>query len=1320
MTKVFISYNRDDGDAVDAVVRELAGHGYHNVFAYDLDGRGTRLGERWHPSLMAEARTCDVLVVLTGPASIRSQRCTEEITVALERSMPARPFELVVAGTAGNPLLADRQRLVLSDRSGRLDALVEALAEAGFEPSERAQPTESPYPGLRAFDAEDEQFFHGRDTLVTQIVDRLDGSTLTGGVVPILGPSGAGKSSLVRAGVMPCLRRGRDMAQGRALVNTWFVCDPFTPGESPLTGLGASLAQAAALVGSTSPLCNDPDGIAARLSADDVDAVLTNLLVGKRTGRVLLVLDQAEELLSRSDQTEVNRLIRALDTIIARRQAWLLYTLRSDFLTDLLHSGTAGGLVGESVLVPVLRDDELSAAIVTPARLVGWEYQPEVVAKMIVETRDSKALPLLAYALDRLFRRVQNEHRPGRTITLADYAAAGSVRDVLTAQADLAFTDAVARATEVLGATGGDGKTAQTRVLRLLRRFMSVQDGIAVRRPILVDNLDPVDRAILEPFIAKRIVAMTERNTAEVAHEALLTSWALLKDELDELREALQTRAEIERRALEWAQDVEQGRGGADALLSSSKLLAFLDIVRRGADLELEMGSPTQGWAGLRASVTALDLGESEIDYIGRSLQHALSSEITRVDRFVEPDPIWVSEELLGGQTELQRDLMSALCTAPDVGPLVELVHRTMAVNPVHLVVEAHEGGTWGAAWDPDGTQFATGGRDQAVRVWQLEDHGLRAALEMRHGIDAASRPVGAGWVRSVAWTSDGRHVLSVATDENLKIWDATHGSEVRNHLHPDRLWTVQTPAAGGLAVTAGADGEVRVYPVDRRSREPVVTVTIGHRVWAAALSPDGTSLAAACEDRHAYVVDLADPTTVRLRIPHPHKVRSIVWSPDGKLLATGCQDSVGRIFDACTGNVIHDLGGHTDQIRTVSFSPSGNRIATGSADLDVRVWDVATGRSVGVLSQHDQGVCALDWAPSGDRLLSAADDGTARIWKVGSDPEACLGFGRPVTAIAWHPDLCTLAVALADNPQTATSDVLLVVPGRDGHERAARHVLPVTSLAWTGDGDLITASVDQTAVLWRSGSPVVTYTGARDGVVAAFPLPGRDLLLGASRDRVIRLWTIDGPLRTDDEPEWHTSFLTDADCDATGRRFAAVGDDRQLSVHELDGDKPIRTDVGGRATAVAWNWVTDEIAVGRSDGTILIYDCTDGIQPHPGPRLQAHPAAITALAWSPDGDLLCVASEDKRASIWSTRSGAQRTVLVGHTAAVTGCSWVGQREVVTCGGDGYVRWWNVEDADLYPSAGLPGDHDVRSADYLRRVLDELGYRIGKQEQSTP
>jgi len=1316
MTKIFISYSRADGDVVDTVIAELAARGYGNVFAYDLPGKGTPLGVRWEPNMLAEARTCAVLVVLTGPRALASPRCTQEIAVALEPPTPAAAFEIVVAGASGSPLLRDRHRLVLTNPTQEVRALVLALGAAGFGPSQRAPRPTSPYPGLRAFDTGQAEFFRGRDLIVDRIVRRLDQSGLPGGVLPVVGPSGVGKSSIVRAGVIPRLRSGRN------LIQPWFVCDPFTPGEKPLGALAARLADTAALVGSASPMRTDPNSIEAALAGDEPDHLLAELLSGPRPGRVLLVLDQAEELLSRSDQTEVATLTSALARIVADRRAWLLYTLRSDFLTDLLESVAATLLVEEPVLVPALGPAELSVVITGPATVLGWSYEPAAVATMLADSVGGQSLPLLAYTLDRLFREVSALDRGDRLITLTDYTASGRVQDVLTQQADIAFEDALARAAEHLGRPrGGLRPAAERQVLRLLRRLVTVRDGIPVRRALPLADLSATEQAILEPFVQQRVVSLTDRHAAEVTHEALLSHWSRLRDDIEELGEALQARADIERRSAEWEQANGPSPGTAsvkDSLLPVTRLLAFLEMVRHRSDMHPPGSAGVSGWDALRVGLDDLDLGGREIDHVGRSLQAVLRDEVSRISRDVVAEPVRATTDLLGMQSDLQRDLMSALVAAPDTAPLVDLVHRAMAANPVHLIINAHENGAWGAAWSPDGTRFASGGRDQTVRVWRVGDGGSGPVLEMLHGMDAVSRSPTRGWVRSVSWTCDGRHILSVATDETLRIWDADQGGEIRSHVHPDRLWTVHTSAADGLAVTAGADGLVRVWPVDRRSRDPLAVLDAGGgRLWAAALSPDGTRAAAACEDRYAYVIDVADPTSGPLRLPHPDKVRSIAWSPDGSLIGTGCQDGIARVFQARTGELRHELTGHDSQVRTVRWSPGGLRIATGSEDLDVRVWDAVSGAPVALLRQHTQGVCALDWAPDGDRLLTAADDGTARVWKLGSEPTACVALDRPARGIAWHARTGQLAVATADNRRTGPGEVVVLpVDGSRAPQVTVQGPTPVLSVQWTADADLVTGSADGSVVRWRDGWPATHFTGARDSVVAAVPAPG-GLLLGASRDRVIRLWDADGTLHPDGEPEWHTSFLEDADWDATGQRFAVVSQDHRLSVHRTDDRTYKMTDTGGALTAVAWNDVTSEIAVGRADGTVEVYGCEIGLEPEPRRELSLHSRPVTDLAWSPDGVLLCVAAEDSRASIWHTPSGTLRTVLVGHAKPVTGCTWTANRSVATVGEDAYVRLWDVHDADTRPVAGLPTSDGTapHAPGYLERILDELGHRTSRR-----
>ena len=75
----------------------------------------------------------------------------------------------------------------------------------------------NPYKGLQAFDEADAADFFGRADLVDEILARLGRDDLRGRLVLVVGGSGTGKSSVVRAGLLPRIRRG-DVPGSRAVV----------------------------------------------------------------------------------------------------------------------------------------------------------------------------------------------------------------------------------------------------------------------------------------------------------------------------------------------------------------------------------------------------------------------------------------------------------------------------------------------------------------------------------------------------------------------------------------------------------------------------------------------------------------------------------------------------------------------------------------------------------------------------------------------------------------------------------------------------------------------------------------------------------------------------------------------------------------------------------------------------------------------------------------------------------------------------------------------------------------------------------------------
>ena len=89
-------------------------------------------------------------------------------------------------------------------------------------------PLHNPYKGLRAFQEADAADFFGREKLVDVLLDRLGEITTNNRFLAIVGPSGSGKSSVVKAGLIPALRKG-----AAYLIRTLFVVE-MTPRSDPM------------------------------------------------------------------------------------------------------------------------------------------------------------------------------------------------------------------------------------------------------------------------------------------------------------------------------------------------------------------------------------------------------------------------------------------------------------------------------------------------------------------------------------------------------------------------------------------------------------------------------------------------------------------------------------------------------------------------------------------------------------------------------------------------------------------------------------------------------------------------------------------------------------------------------------------------------------------------------------------------------------------------------------------------------------------------------------------------------------------------------
>jgi len=286
----------------------------------------------------------------------------------------------------------------------------------------RAEPEPTlvnPFKGLHAFREADAEDFFGRDRLVAEVLARISSG---GQLVALVGPSGSGKSSVVRAGVVPALRKGAVAGSER-----WLFAS-MVPGAHPFAELEAALLRST---------IDAPDSLAPQFEDEALGMLRAVLRVlPDDMSRLVLVIDQFEELFTLvEDEAERRRflvnLVAAMDEPHAR--VVVVLTLRADsYHRPLGYMDLAARLASNVVNVLPLTSDELESAAQEPATRNGVTLEPALLAELLADViGEPGALPIFQYALTELFDR-----RESNVLTVAAYRAMGGVRGALSRRAD--------------------------------------------------------------------------------------------------------------------------------------------------------------------------------------------------------------------------------------------------------------------------------------------------------------------------------------------------------------------------------------------------------------------------------------------------------------------------------------------------------------------------------------------------------------------------------------------------------------------------------------------------------------------------------------------------------------------------------------------------------------------------------------------------------------------------------------------------------------------------------------------------------------------
>jgi WD40 repeat protein len=1150
----------------------------------------------------------------------------------LDRELPMpRAAELMPdLGTLGSII----DRCLLKHRDLRPDSARALLAE--LEPLlpgsriARLGEDESPFPGLAAFQEADAGRFFGRTREIAQMVDHVRRRPL----LVIAGPSGAGKSSLVRAGVIPSLKRSGEGWD--ALV--------IRPGQRPVAALVDLFWQLAGLPGTTSGNSGSAPGEASggrpvELGAEDpsgarlraADAIAARLrkepgylgaelraLAGRRLRRIVVFVDQLEELYTLgADAADRAAFVACLESAAddPSSPVRVILTIRSDLLDRVLEDRTFATQLFRNIepLAPIGRDG-LREALIAPLAAAGYRFETEaLLERMLDELAGTPgALPLLQFTASRLWDR---RDRARRLLTEDSHARVGGVAGALAEHADAVLA----------GLAEPDAAVARAIFERLVtpQRTRAVTTVGEIRE--LAGDPAQIDR-MLACLTEARLLAVESASsngeraqaTVELVHESLIESWPTLRRWLYQDEDDRAFLARLRVAARQW-----EASGHSDDLLwrgqaahDARRWLHRRGLARAARPIDRELGEREQRM--LSAIVKRANRARRRIRFavagvfallvgfaaVVSGLAVRARDEASRADAAMEEasaaaararnaSRMAVARQLRGDPTTMLAVLREIEPPGPPPG-WSALIGSALDAGVAETVL-VHPELAAAVAYSPDGRRIATACADGAVRVWRSDGAGEPLVLR---GHD--------GFVVAVAFSPDGTRIVSGSKDLTVRVWRADGtGSPVVLRGHRDKIYAVDFSPDGRRVVSGSWDREARVWNADG-SGEPLVLR--GHDGWiyAARFSPDGARIVTASLDRTARVWN-ADGTGEPLVLRgHEEAVFAAVFSPDGAHIVTTSLDRTARVWSGDGFRAHHVLREHTRSVMSAAFSPDGARIVTADPG-DVRVWSSDDLRQLAVLRHQragsESGVVAVAFSPDGHHLATAATDHLARVWNL---------------------------------------DALERAPALYGHKDT------VHAAAFSPDGArIVTASEDATARIWRldRATPPVVLPHPREVFHAAFSPDGAHIVT-ASRDGV-RIWRSDGaapPRKLAGHASWATSAMFSPD----GARVVTGSQEAIARVLDADGAGAPRV-LRGHSDRTGWaafDPAGAHVVTASADSTARVWRADGAAAPV---ILRGHQDALRAAMFSPDGARVITASRDRTARIWRADGAGAPVVLGGH-----------------------------------------------------------------------
>lgn len=543
-------------------------------------------------------------------------------------------------------------------------------------------------------------------------------------------------------------------------------------------------------------------------------------------------------------------------------------------------------------------------------------------------------------------------------------------------------------------------------------------------------------------------------------------------------------------------------------------------------------------------------------------------------------------------------------------------------------------------------------GRYFAVNKHQLLSNTLMV-YEIATGRELISMENKYKDTRILAFSDDGERIATLSKDSTLLIRSTATGETIMKAVEPFSHFNFASFSPDGklIALTSSnnlGDGTVA-----------------GRNVFAAGVKPVFST-------NTITIWNIETQEKINTWQGHNNIISSVSFSPDGNQILTSSYDGFVKIWETQTGKELSTSSKVQWALNQANFSPDGKQVVASSQDGSIHITDAVTGEETNSLLGHTSSVVSAIYSYDGNIIVSFSQDNTIRKWDINHSNHSTIMAKtiKPVYNIS--PDLEHFGLRYDDT-------TLLVKNLNDCEKTTVLHLGKAYNLvSYSPDGkSVITNYNSSTIKIWdiESGKVTNTLTGHNFEAYSFDISPDGKKVAAALMNSHLGIWELDHP----DQPVIQQRYgsLSDASFSPDGKLIYLPSCNTRIDIIDANHYRDKKPLVGHNnfVQKVAFCPNNNTIVSTSSDNTLRIWnpetqECLK--------VLTGHTAQVNRAAFSPDGKLVASASSDNTIRVWDVASGGCIQILEEHTAPVYFVAFTPDgRHLISAAEDCTIRKWD-------------------------------------------